>query len=677
MRIASPGRRLGRSIVSYSHVALLSLAIAACSSDSTAPDTPAPIAVASVAITPTTASVAVGATASLSAEARDAQGRVLSGRSIAWSSSASNIATVSSSGVVTGVAAGSATITATSEGRAATASVQVTPVVVPVASVAITPATNTVAVGQTLRLTAEARDAAGQALTGRTITWVTSAPTIATVAAVDAASATVTGVAAGTVRITAQAEGRTQELNITVTPPPNPVVSIAVSPALDTIEAYETQTLTAVLKDSAGRVVTTVPVTWSSSNANVASINGQSGLLTGVDRGTVTVTATAGPLSTTVQRVVVIKYRSLVLGTQHACDLASGGIAWCWGMNGTDARLGDTQVGDQVHRTAPFRVPGGHRFVQLTAFSRYTCGLRIDGAALCWGNNGWGTLGGGVTGGFSATPAEVPGGLRFTYLSAGIEHACGMTVQRNTVCWGYNQWGQFGAGHNRYVEGPQAAASGLALNIVEAGDSFSCGLTSGGAAHCWGSNGLGQLGDGQRPSYGNTYTMAPSPVTGGLQFASLSLGSQYACGVAYDGSGYCWGRNGGRFGNGNTSDQSAPTAVTGGHKFRAISAGFNHTCGVTTSDDVYCWGNNVNGQLGNAMAFSYAPARAIGTAKVADVRVSGIGTGSSSFTCAISKDRLTTWCWGRNDFGQLGNGTRGTAETVNASASIVVGQKPL
>jgi uncharacterized protein YjdB/alpha-tubulin suppressor-like RCC1 family protein len=677
MRMTSPGRRLARSLVSLSCAVVLSLAIAACSSDSTAPDTPAPVAVAAVAITPTSASVSVGATTSLSAEARDAQGRVLSGRSINWSSSASNIATVSANGVVTGVAAGSATITATSEGRSATANVSVTPVIAPVASIAFSTSATGLAVGQTLRLVTEVRDASGQVLTGRAITWTSSAPAVATVAAADATSGTVTGVSAGTARITASVEGRTAELNVTVTPPPNPVVSIAVSPALDTIEAYETQTLTAVLKDSAGRVVTTVPVTWTSSNASVATINAQSGLLTGVDRGTVTVTATAGALSTTVQRVVVIKYRSLVLGTQHACDLASGGIAWCWGMNGTDARLGDTQVGDQVHRTEPFRVPGGHRFVQLTAFSRYTCGLRIDGAALCWGNNGWGTLGGGVTGGYSATPVEVPGGLRFTQLSAGIEHACGTTVQRNTVCWGYNQWGQFGAGHNRYVTGPQAAAAGVALNIVEAGDSFSCGLTAAGAAHCWGSNGLGQLGDGQRPSYGNTYTMSPAPVAGGLQFASLSLGSQYACGVAYDGSGYCWGRNGGRFGNGNTSDQSAPTALTGGHKFRAISAGFNHTCGVTTTDDVYCWGNNANGQLGATMPFSYAPARAIGTAKVADVRVSGIGTGSSSFTCAIARDRLTTWCWGRNDFGQLGNGARTNAEAVNATASVVVGQRPL
>lgn len=68
---------------------------------------------------------------------------------------------------------------------------------------------------------------------------------------------------------------------------------------------------------------------------------------------------------------------------------------------------------------------------------------------------------------------------------------------------------------------------------------------------------------------------------------------------------------------------------------------------------------------------------AINGVKAAEVEVSGIGTGSSSFTCAVSKDRLTTWCWGRNDMGQLGNGQRHTAVTVNNSATIVVGQRPL
>ena len=108
-----------------------------------------------------------------------------------------------------------------------------------------------------------------------------------------------------------------------------------------------------------------------------------------------------------------------------------------------------------------------------------------------------------------------------------------------------------------------------------------------------------------------------------------------------------------------------------------IDSRFVHSCASATVGDVYGWGSNVYGQLGTGGAFSYSPVLSAGGLKVAEVEVAGIGTGSGSFTCAISKDRLTTYCWGRNEFGQLGNGTTSLATAVNATPTIVVGQKPL
>ena len=118
-------------------------------------------------------------------------------------------------------------------------------------------------------------------------------------------------------------------------------------------------------------------------------------------------------------------------------------------------------------------------------------------------------------------------------------------------------------------------------------------------------------------------------------------------------------------------------ASNGGNKYRQIASGFGHSCAVTTANDLYCWGANDNGQLGTGGAFSKVPVLSAGGLKVADVAVAGIGTGSGSFTCAVSLDRLTTRCWGRNEYGQLGNGTTSLATTVNATPTIVIGQKPL
>jgi uncharacterized protein YjdB len=167
--------------------------------------------VVSVTVTPASANVPAGQTVQLTATPRDANGNALSGRTITWSSDNTTVATVSTSGLVTAKVAGTATITATSEGQSGSASVTVT--TVPVATVTVTPATASVPVGQTVQLTATPRDANGNALSGRTITWVSDNTTAATVSA----SGLVTAKVAGSATITATSEGQSGSASITVT----------------------------------------------------------------------------------------------------------------------------------------------------------------------------------------------------------------------------------------------------------------------------------------------------------------------------------------------------------------------------------------------------------------------------------------------------------------------------
>jgi uncharacterized protein YjdB len=175
-----------------------------------------PVPVSSVEVSPAAATVQPGATAQLTAVARDAAGNVLPGRAITWSSGSDAIATVSETGLVTGVTAGATTITATSEGVSGTAAVTVTPLPPPpVASVTVTPATASIVVGQTRQLTATLRDAGGNVLTGRAISWTTSASGVATVSN----TGLVTAVAVGSATITATSEGVNGTASVTVTGP--------------------------------------------------------------------------------------------------------------------------------------------------------------------------------------------------------------------------------------------------------------------------------------------------------------------------------------------------------------------------------------------------------------------------------------------------------------------------
>ena len=242
------------------------------------------VPVASVSVSPTAATILVGGTQQLTATPLDADGNPLSGRTVTWVSSNTAVATVSASGLVTGVAPGSATITATSEGKSGTATITVNPV--PVASVAVAPASATIVVGATQQLTATPLDSAGNPLTGRTVTWTSSDPTVAPVSG----SGLVTGVAVGSVTITATSEGKSGTASITVNPPP--VATVTVSPASASIRVGSTVQLTATLKDANGNVLTGRTVTWTSSNTKAATVNA-SGLVTALATGSATITATS------------------------------------------------------------------------------------------------------------------------------------------------------------------------------------------------------------------------------------------------------------------------------------------------------------------------------------------------------------------------------------------------
>ena len=163
--------------------------------------TPAQAPIASISLSQTSGGVTVGATLQLTATPRDGSGNALTGRTIAWTSSNANIATVTQTGLVVGVANGQAMITAAAEGRSATATITVSST--PVAAVTVTPNGATLQPGATLQLSALTRDAGGNVLSGRTVTWTTGNASVVSINA----SGLVTAVAPGWVTITATSEG--------------------------------------------------------------------------------------------------------------------------------------------------------------------------------------------------------------------------------------------------------------------------------------------------------------------------------------------------------------------------------------------------------------------------------------------------------------------------------------
>lgn len=196
---------------------LIGLLVAACGGSTSEPP-----AVATVEVTPAAATRLVGENLQLSAAVKDAAGNILSGHALLWSSSAASVASVSSSGLVTTHAIGTAIITAAAGSKSGVSTITVIPE--PIASVTVAPSNDTLLVGETVQLTATLRDASNNVVTDRTPTWVSNAPNVASVSN----TGLVTGVADGVTTITASAEGKSATATIQVFGP----CSTALAPSI-------------------------------------------------------------------------------------------------------------------------------------------------------------------------------------------------------------------------------------------------------------------------------------------------------------------------------------------------------------------------------------------------------------------------------------------------------------
>lgn len=247
----------------------------------------APKPVASVQVTPASVSVLQGDTVRLSAVLRSKEGTPLTGRTITWRSEDVAIARVDAAGLVTAIGAGSVRVIATAEGVEGAADVQVT--VRPVAAVSVSPPSATLDVGATLQFHATVTAADGTALPERPVIWATDAPGVASIDR----TGRLTAVSVGTATVRATAEGVTGTATVTVqTPSPVPVATVVVQPATLDLKPGDTGTLTAETRASDGTVLTGRTVSWTTSNAAVATVDG-TGKVMAVADGTATITATS------------------------------------------------------------------------------------------------------------------------------------------------------------------------------------------------------------------------------------------------------------------------------------------------------------------------------------------------------------------------------------------------
>jgi len=180
-----------------------------------------------------------------------------------------------------------------------------------------------------------------------------------------------------------------------------------------------------------------------------------------------------GPMSVPTPLPGGLTLQMLSAGGGGACGVTAAAAAYCWGYG----------VG------APAAVEGGLSFTTLSTGTSDRCGVTQNHDVYCW------SVG-------SSPPTIVPGRLSFASVSV-WEHYCGVTTGNAAWCWGQNPNGGLGDGTNGGSPTPVAVAGGVSFAAVSTGYFHTCGVSTSGVAYCWGDGSSGQVGSGNR-AYFNT-----------------------------------------------------------------------------------------------------------------------------------------------------------------------------
>ena len=246
--------------------------------------------------------------------------------------------------------------------------------------------------------------------------------------------------------------------------------------------------------------------------------------------------------------------------------------------------------------------------------------------------------------------------IQWQTVAGGGDHRCGIATDGTMWCWGRNDFGELGLGHNDTVPVPTQVESADDWIYLASAGSMVCGIRSPGYLWCWGDNQNRQLGVGD-----NVNRNIPTQVGTDDNWLQVAGGTHHTCAVKKDGTLWCWGAgSNARTGLGEDGgSKSTPQQVLAEDDPDAeiawlqVATGFEHSCGRRADGSLWCWGNTEDGRLGlpdlGGAASVLSPRRLQPDSEWIEVQAGG-GSG-----CALDSG-LQLWCWGTNGKGELGIG---------------------
>jgi alpha-tubulin suppressor-like RCC1 family protein len=340
-----------------------------------------------------------------------------------------------------------------------------------------------------------------------------------------------------------------------------------------------------------------------------------------------------------------INYGAVSAGLAHSVVLKPDGTVYAWGDN-TYGQMGNGVSGGV--QLMPVQVAGLTGIKAIAAGGHHTLVVKSDNTVWGWGRNTSGQLG---DRSFTnrSTPVQAWQLTGVIAIAAGETHSLALKSDNTVYVWGGNGNGQLGLNDQNNRDQPAKITSLTGILAIAAGWNHSLAFPSTGV-RAWGSNSHGQIGNGTSGGNQLTPVQVSGPLTG---VKALAAGGTHSLAVLTDGTARAWGRNDlGQLGNGNNTNQPSPVTVSGLTTVVALDGGLDHSLASRTDGTALSWGANGSGQLGDGSTTPRnAPWQLAGLANMV-----GLSAGGSH---SLGLDQAgVVWAWGGNSSGQLGDGTQ-------------------
>jgi alpha-tubulin suppressor-like RCC1 family protein len=359
---------------------------------------------------------------------------------------------------------------------------------------------------------------------------------------------------------------------------------------------------------------------------------------------------------------------SIFAGNEHSIARKAGGTIWAWGWN-VYGQLGD---GTTIERTSPVQTGTDTDWVvSIVSAGSHTTALKSDGTFWVWGSNGYGQLGDGTADDISSPiqtgTIDIEGAS--VSVAAGVNHNLSIQSDGTLWAWGENTYGQIGDGTffdaltqiQVVIDSVQyPAARNNDWITVAAGLGHSLALKTDGTLWAWGLNDRGQLGDGTTAD-----AVSPVRISTDTDWVLVAAGGRHNLALKSNGTLWAWGSNvHGQLGNGTLVDELSPVQIGLDTDWVAIAAGgeLSHSLARKSNGKLYAWGRNNRGQLGDGTTVDKSSPVQVGT----DNKWVKFKAGLEHSVGRKSNGKL--FAWGRNDYGQLGDGT-----TTDKTSPVPIG----